>query len=87
MCNDTKCRVRYSRAYTPLLIDMIPNNVYPGAKIQYNLLLRYVLSNIAADQMPVDEMKLGSTNVDFSELEEDYRPNGWRYSYFEGVVS
>ena len=64
--DETKCEVHYSLRYTPLLHDVVPNQVYWDQEI--NVILNAMRANkdavISADMDPVVHIKINGTRCD-----------------------
>lgn len=55
------CRIRYDEAYTPMLIDTVPNQVTYGMTINFVLNANRCHSLISTDFEPFYYIKLGRT--------------------------
>ena len=62
--------VRYRRHQTPMLHDVVPNQVYKGQKIQWfvNPLGSLHAGSVEADKEPVQELRIGGATTDWDGL-------------------
>jgi hypothetical protein len=61
--------LQYSKLKTPMLADVIPNQVYRGQKIQYiiNPMRALIDGAVASGELPIQELALGNVKTNWAE--------------------
>ena len=80
----SKCRINFSKAYTPMLHDISPNEVYAEQELTFtiNAMGANNPEAITADADPVDFIKFSGTRNDFEELfDSSKRLKNWRIDW------
>lgn len=77
----SKCKLKYRREYTPMLQDVIPNEIYAGQRVDFAFEINEVHKSAITpdDYFPVEELRIGRKNCDWEGL-MDYRTRLSRYS-------
>jgi len=83
------CEISYKREYTPIIHDIVPNQMYKGQQVDWwiNIMDVHSSKTTPDGRMPMEELSIdGNLNNWEETIEADERLSSWRNDVLRALV-
>ena len=87
--NEDKCELKYAREYTPVIADIVPNQMYKGQQVAWYINIQNVHHKDVTPEgrLPMEELSIdGNLNNWEETIDGDTRLKSWRDDFLKAFV-